>query len=205
MLCPPCQCSRFLWVPSSCTNALKTMKRGHRLSLVLHRQPQTGLGLHGREGFALCPAARWVPCPYIGCCGLGTALEHPRGDCREAEEPRHLLDVFVACLCLQGLCSSNAGLFVASVFFSIAFAGGWGRGLLPATMHGAGTPTAHILYTPATGLPMDQGKGVKAIVRHCVANPQLVGSWGLCAYLNSFFIPEGIGREKNLSKITHPS
>lgn len=52
---------------SSCTPAPKPMQQGWHWTLILHKQPQTGLVLHGR--FALCPASTPVtssPSGWLG-------------------------------------------------------------------------------------------------------------------------------------------
>lgn len=127
--------------------APKPMQRGWYLTLFLHKRPQTGLGLHGREGFALSPAGtldalspnRWLW--LWGCFGEAKRrLQRSRGTASPLGMSLQL--VVCALCCLQDL--SPYGFWVICSFYLPPHCLSWrmGQRFVPwvhhPTVHGAG-------------------------------------------------------------------
>lgn len=156
--------------------APKPMQRGWYLTLFLHKQPQTGLGLHGREGFALSPAGtldalspnRWLW--LWGCFGEAKRrLQRSRGTASPLGMSLQLL--VCALCCLQDL--SPYGFWVICSFYLPPHCLSWrmGQRFVPwvhhPTVHGAGMLAAswgektegsqrgdsRVLYNPAACFP----------------------------------------------------
>lgn len=122
------------------------MQQGRYLTLFLHKQPQTGLGLHSREGFAPCPTGtlgvlspNWWSWPQ-GCFGVAKrSLQRSRGTALRLGMSMQL--IVCALCCLQDPSSSSS-------FWSIYRCLCWrtGSGFAPRvhhlTVHGAGMPAA---------------------------------------------------------------
>ncbi|NXT39617.1 KSR2 Kinase, partial [Pelecanoides urinatrix] len=132
---------RCLWPASYCTPAPKPMQQGWYLTLFLHKQPQTGLGLQGREGFAP-HLAGLVPKPAVVASGpLWSGQEEFAEKQRNRIAFGMSLQLLVCAICrLPDLSSSS--------FWSICRCLCWrmGWGFAPRVhqpiLHGAGTPAA---------------------------------------------------------------
>ncbi|NXN50683.1 KSR2 Kinase, partial [Rynchops niger] len=121
------------------------MQQGPRFTLFLHKQPQTGLGLHGGEGSALHPtgtlgvlAPNWQSWPLRHFGVAKRRLQRSRGTTSLLGASFWLV---IWALChLQGLSSSR--FWIIRCFYLPPPCLCWGTGTLHPTTRGAGTPPA---------------------------------------------------------------